>query len=81
MDPQAIVLEEGPWRLAFPSRASWYLSEGLLIRPADDLAKAEPWDACNNLVIPWIMNNVFDIIARSILFVKTAAEIWSQLEK
>jgi len=46
-----------------------------------DPVKAEQWEACNNLVIAWLMNNVMDTIARSILFVKTAAKIWSELEK
>ena len=54
--------------------------QGAIARSADDPVKADQWDACNNLVIAWIMNNVVDSIARSILYVKTAAEIWTQLE-
>jgi len=54
--------------------------QGVIVRSADDPIKPDQWDACNNLVIAWIMNNVADTIARSILFVKTATEIWTQLE-
>ena len=52
-----------------------------LPRPIDDVAKTEQWDACNNLVIAWLMNAVFDTIARSILYVQSAREVWIQLEK
>ena len=32
-------------------------------RPSDDIAKAEQWDACNNLVIAWLMNVMLEMIA------------------
>ena len=46
--------------------------QGTLPRPTDDAAKTEQWDACNNLVIAWLMNVVSDTIARSILYVQSA---------
>ncbi|KAJ8433332.1 hypothetical protein Cgig2_023796 [Carnegiea gigantea] len=52
-----------------------------LPRPTDNAAKTEQWDACNNLVIAWLMNAVSDTIARSILYVQSAQEVWIQLEK
>uniref|UniRef100_A0A7C8YMN2 Retrotransposon Copia-like N-terminal domain-containing protein n=2 Tax=Opuntia streptacantha TaxID=393608 RepID=A0A7C8YMN2_OPUST len=55
--------------------------QGTLAKSVDDPQKADQWEACNNMVIAWIMNNVSDSIARSILYVKTAAEIWLQLDK
>jgi len=55
--------------------------QGTLAKSVDDPQKADQWEACNNMVIAWIMNNVSDSIARSILYVKTAAEIWHQLDK
>ena len=55
--------------------------QGTIAKASDDSQKAELWEACNNMVISWIMNNVSDSIARSILYVKSAAEIWSQLDK
>nr|GEU93470.1 serine carboxypeptidase S28 family protein [Tanacetum cinerariifolium] len=47
----------------------------------NDPVQAELWDTCNNVVISWIMNSVSDSIAKSIMFVGTASEIWNQLEK
>ena len=54
---------------------------GTLPRPTDDPIKGDQWDACNNLVISWIMNTVSDSIADSILYIESATEIWKQLEK
>jgi len=54
---------------------------GTLPRPTDDPVKGDQWDACNNLVIAWIMNSVSDSIAESILYIESAAEIWKQLDK
>ena len=52
-----------------------------ITRSTGDPLKGDQWDACNNLVITWLMNNVTYTIARSILFIKTVVEIWLQLEK
>nr|GEX39915.1 cysteine-rich RLK (receptor-like protein kinase) 8 [Tanacetum cinerariifolium] len=40
----------------------------------------EMWDTCNNLVVSWIMSSVCESIAKSVMFIGTASEIWSQLE-
>nr|GEX62112.1 cysteine-rich RLK (receptor-like protein kinase) 8 [Tanacetum cinerariifolium] len=40
----------------------------------------ELWETCNNLVISWIMSSVSDSITKSIMFIGTASEIWTQLE-
>jgi len=55
--------------------------QGTIAKASDDPHKANLWEACNNIVISWVMNNVSDSIARPILYVKSAAEIWSQLDK
>jgi len=54
---------------------------GTLARPVDDPVKGDQWDACNNLVISWIMNSVSDSIAESILYIESASLIWNHLEK
>ncbi|PWA60444.1 hypothetical protein CTI12_AA382890 [Artemisia annua] len=43
-------------------------------------ARIELWETCNNLVISWIMSSVSDSIAKSVMFIGSASEIWSQLE-
>ncbi|XP_071727129.1 uncharacterized protein [Rutidosis leptorrhynchoides] len=54
---------------------------GTIVRSENDPVKAEAWDTCNNMVISWIMNSVSESIVKSIMFVGTASEIWTQLEK
>ena len=49
--------------------------QGTIPRPTDDLAKADQWDAYNNLVMTWLMNAVSETIARSILYVQSAREL------
>ena len=47
---------------------------------ATNAVHIEMWETCNNLVISWIMSSVCDSIAKSVMFIGSASEIWSQLE-
>ena len=47
---------------------------------ADQAVLVETWETCNNLVSSWIMSFVNDSIAKSVMFIGSANEIWSQLE-
>lgn len=38
------------------------------------------WSRCNDLVISWLIFNLEETIAKSVLFLPTAKEIWSDLE-
>ncbi|XP_074372168.1 uncharacterized protein LOC141712932 [Apium graveolens] len=37
-------------------------------------------ERCNDLVYSWLLNNLDESISRSVLFLKTAREIWLDLE-
>ncbi|GJW90194.1 cysteine-rich receptor-like protein kinase 8 [Tanacetum coccineum] len=56
------------------------------VTPENTIARAanvvdiEMWETCNNLVISWIMSSVCESKAKSVLFIGTASEIWTQLE-
>lgn len=54
---------------------------GTEVRNAAEASEAIQWDTCNSMVTSWIFNNVFDSIKKSVLFITSASEIWSQLEK
>ncbi|XP_074306490.1 uncharacterized protein LOC141641742 [Silene latifolia] len=54
---------------------------GFVKRPTDDAVRAEAWDTCNSLLISWIFHNVEPPIKRSILYVRTAKEIWEYLQR
>nr|GEX69550.1 cysteine-rich RLK (receptor-like protein kinase) 8 [Tanacetum cinerariifolium] len=47
---------------------------------ATNATNIETWETCNNLMISWIMSFVCESIAKSVMFIGTASEIWSQLE-
>ena len=53
---------------------------GTVPRSSDPIL-SEQWETCNNIVISWLMASVFQSIAKSIMFIGTAYEIWIQLEK
>ncbi|XP_071700452.1 uncharacterized protein [Rutidosis leptorrhynchoides] len=50
-------------------------------RSVTDNASAEQWDTCNKQVISWLMNFVSNSVAKSVMFIGTAVEIWKPLEK
>ncbi|XP_074374820.1 uncharacterized protein LOC141715243 [Apium graveolens] len=54
---------------------------GTVIRDPADAIQAAQWDTCNDLVIFWLHSNVSEGIKQSILFINSASEVWSQLEK
>ena len=54
---------------------------GTILCSTTDETDATQWDTCNNLVISWLHNNVSEAIRNSILYVESASEIWSLLEK
>jgi len=39
--------------------------------PNDDPVENDQWEACNNLVISWIMNSVSELISRFMLFIQS----------
>lgn len=57
------------------------LVNGTLTMPATTSTDYNAWERCNSLVISWILFNIDEIIARSVLFLKTARAIWKDLEE
>lgn len=54
---------------------------GTVVRPEDDLLRADKCDTCNHVVISWILGVVSDSIRKSVLFIDSAKGTWIQLEK
>ncbi|XP_074346317.1 uncharacterized protein LOC141685090 [Apium graveolens] len=53
---------------------------GTVVRPATGTTEYKAWERCNDLVISWILFNLDETIARSVLFLKSARELWKDLE-
>ncbi|XP_074341903.1 uncharacterized protein LOC141679300 [Apium graveolens] len=54
---------------------------GTICAPDVSSPDYKAWERCNDLVISWLLYNLDDNIARSVLFLKTARAIWKDLEK
>ncbi|XP_074290166.1 uncharacterized protein LOC141616903 [Silene latifolia] len=54
---------------------------GVVKRPTNDPLKEATWDTCNCLLINWIHQNVEQSIKKSVLYTRTAYEIWEYLKK
>nr|GFB54660.1 cysteamine dioxygenase [Tanacetum cinerariifolium] len=69
------------FEIGFSTKRKLGFVKGIVVRSATDENHAELWDTCNNIVICWIVGSISESIARSIMFVGTASEIWQQSEK
>ncbi|XP_074374761.1 uncharacterized protein LOC141715181 [Apium graveolens] len=55
--------------------------DGTIAMPDRDSIEYKFWSRCNDLVISWIIFNLDATITKSVLFLQTAKEIWSDLEE
>ncbi|XP_074373664.1 uncharacterized protein LOC141714015 [Apium graveolens] len=66
--------------LALSAKNKLMFVNGTVVRPATGTAEYKAWERCNDLVILWILFNLDETIARSVLFLKSARELWKDLE-
>ncbi|XP_021726333.1 uncharacterized protein LOC110693522 [Chenopodium quinoa] len=73
------------WRrsmtIALSARNKLSFVDGSLNQPAPNAQSFRIWNRCNDLVISWILNSLDAFIARSVLYLKTARQIWLDLEE
>ncbi|XP_057540647.1 uncharacterized protein LOC130818493 [Amaranthus tricolor] len=55
-------------------------TDGSLPKPAVGSSDERAWHRCNNMVTGWIIASLERHIAKSIMYFKTAFEIWKDLE-
>ncbi|XP_056697935.1 uncharacterized protein [Spinacia oleracea] len=65
--------------IALSARNKLCFVDGSLNQPASNSANFRIWNRCNDLVISWILASLEPSIARSVLYLKTAREIWLDL--
>ncbi|KAL2932234.1 Vacuolar protein sorting-associated protein 11-like protein [Bienertia sinuspersici] len=53
----------------------------LVKRDASNPEKQEMWDTCNNMVIAWLTSSMSPAIKESVVYMRSAKEIWDQFEK
>lgn len=54
---------------------------GTISMPDSTSTEYKQWERCNDLVISWFIFNLDEAIAKSVLFMNTAYEIWNELEE
>lgn len=53
---------------------------GSIPKPVTTPVDYKAWERCNDLVCSWLLSNMDETISKSVLFFKTAREIWLDLE-
>lgn len=53
--------------------------DGSIVKPDSSTSERKAWERCNDLVSSWVIFNLDDVIAKSVLFLKTTKEIWNDL--
>ncbi|XP_056688658.1 uncharacterized protein [Spinacia oleracea] len=67
--------------IALSARNKLSFVDGTMNQPAVGSVNFRIWNRCNDLVISWMLGSLEVSIARSVLYLKTAREIWLDLEE
>ncbi|KAL2945114.1 Retrovirus-related Pol polyprotein from transposon RE2, partial [Bienertia sinuspersici] len=55
--------------------------DGSIPEPPTGTVEHKAWERCNDLIITWLHANLDSTIKKSVLFLRTAREIWEDLEE
>ncbi|XP_056688844.1 uncharacterized protein [Spinacia oleracea] len=67
--------------IALSARNKLCFVDGTLDQPTTNSENFRIWNRCNDLVISWMLGSLEVSIARSVLYLKTARDIWLDLEE
>ncbi|XP_075098036.1 uncharacterized protein LOC142175352 [Nicotiana tabacum] len=74
----------GGWRrgilIALSTKNKVGFIDGTLIQPKISYDTFKSWARCNDMIISWLLNSLSKEIAESVLYSKTAKDIWNELE-
>ncbi|XP_016468557.1 uncharacterized protein LOC107791076 [Nicotiana tabacum] len=75
----------GGWRrvifIALSAKNKLGFISGSFPQPKISSDSFKPWTRCNGMVIFWVLNSLSKEIAESVLYSKTARDIWNELEE
>ncbi|XP_019450657.1 PREDICTED: uncharacterized protein LOC109352928 [Lupinus angustifolius] len=69
------------FKLALESKNKLMFIDGTLPQPKSEDHSYRPWRRCNTMVLSWIQHSIKESIAKSILWMDSAAEVWKDLEE
>ncbi|CAO2825980.1 unnamed protein product [Amaranthus hypochondriacus] len=68
--------------LTFSAKNKAGFIDGTYAKPLDEFgAEYKAWERCNNLVCSWLLFNLDESVANSVMFLRSAKDIWSDLEE
>ncbi|CAJ2652049.1 unnamed protein product [Trifolium pratense] len=69
-------------RRALGAKLKFEFLDGTIPMPVDDFDPSfRAWNRCNMLIHSWILNSVEPSIARSIVFIENASDVWLDLKE
>lgn len=75
----------GSWKramtIALSTKSKLYFVDGSLPKPNSNSPNFKKWIKCNDMVMSWILNVLTKTIANSIIYAKSARQIWIELEE
>ena len=75
----------GDWKrcmlISISSKNKLGFIDGSISEPTADDKFYSSWKRCNDLMISWILFNLDPTIAKSMLYLQTAKDIWDDLEE
>ncbi|KAK9726569.1 hypothetical protein RND81_05G223900 [Saponaria officinalis] len=66
--------------ICIASKRKMPLLTGRVTRSTTDPVKAAAWDACNNLIISWLLGSMDPLIRKSVMYYTNCKTIWDDLE-
>lgn len=67
--------------IALSTKSKLYFVDGTLPRPQATSPNLKKWVRCNDMVMSWILNSLTKSIADSIVYAKTARDMWVDLDE
>jgi len=67
--------------IALSTKSKLYFVDDGLPRPQAASPELKKWTRCNDMVMSWILNVLTKNIADSVIYAKTARQMWVELEE
>jgi len=75
----------GSWKrtmtIALSTKSKLYFVDGTLAKPQPSSPDFKKWMRCNDTIMSWILNVLTKTIADSIIYAKSARQMWVELEE
>lgn len=74
----------GGWRrsvlIALSAKNKIAFIDGSALEPSANSPDFKPWNRCNDMVLSWLLNSLSKEISGSVIYSKTARDLWADLE-